>query len=166
MMKRTIWMVLLTCIIVGSGFAAEVLYSGELGGKGRSSALKGSWEIVEEDGERVLVLGKDFRARSGPDLKVFFSKLPLARIHDNNAGGRSHAIKIGQLKSSKGAQEYPLPDSLDLLVYKTWIVHCEAYAHFWDGAELDSAELEEKSEDEQSKAGERDKSESESAHPY
>ena len=116
--------------------AAEVLYSGTFGSKSRAP-LRGSWEIIErDDGARVLVLGDDFKARGGPDLKVFFSKLPLKRIGDHNAANRSHAVRIGKLKSIRGNQEYVLPTSLDLAVYQTWMVHCEAYAHFWDGAEL------------------------------
>ena len=117
-------------------YADEVLYSGTLGEK-RFSPLGGSWEIVkQEDGTRFLVLGSDFRSRGGPDLKIFFSRLPLSRVHDNNAANRNYSVRIAELKSTRGVQRYRLPATLDLSVYKTWIVHCEAYAHLWDGAEL------------------------------
>lgn len=133
---RQVLLVLLLLVGMAMGaFGNEVLYSGVLSGAG--SPLQGSWEITErDDGSQVLVLGDDFSARSGPDLKIFFSTLPLRSIHDRNAGNRSHAVRIGRLKSSRGAQEYVLPDSLDLSEHQTWLVHCEAYAHFWDGAEL------------------------------
>lgn len=134
-MKQIFLIWLLLVGMAASVFGSEVLYSGVLSGAG--SPLRGSWEIIErDDGKRVLVLGKDFSARSGPDLKIFFSTLPLRRIHDRNAGNRSHAVRIGRLKSARGAQEYVLPNSLDLSEYRTWLVHCEAYAHFWDGAEF------------------------------
>lgn len=137
-MRRSVCFAILLCVFsIGGVFAAEVLHSGSLGGA-RRSPLSGSWEIVERDnGDRMLVLGNDFRARSGPDLKIFFSTLPLNRINDQNAGNRTYAVRIGELKSPRGKQNYKLPASLDLSVYRTWVVHCEAYAHLWDGAELE-----------------------------
>ena len=129
--------ILALCMISASAlYADQILYSGTLGEK-RFSPLGGSWEIVkQEGGTRFLVLGNDFRSRGGPDLKIFFSRLPLSRIHDNNAANRNYSVRIGELKSTKGTQRYRLPATLDLSVYKTWVVHCEAYAHLWDGAEL------------------------------
>ena len=116
--------------------ADETLYSGELGSR-RNSPLRGTWSIVTRDeGERVLILDENFQARGGPDLKIFFSTLPLEDIYDRNAGDREYAVRIAHLQKFRGGQEYILPESLDLEEYRTWIVHCERYAHFWDGAEL------------------------------
>ena len=135
-MKKIIIAFILFSLFGTALFAEETLFSGELGEK-RRSPLSGTWEIVErEEGERVLKLNEDFRARRGPDLKIFFSKLPLNRISDYNADSKSYAIKIGNLKAFKGEQEYILPATLDLEEYTTWVVHCERYSHLWDGAEL------------------------------
>jgi len=133
--------------------AQEVLYEGELGAR-HASPLDGGWQIIaREDGTRVLVLGDDFRSRRGPDLKIFFSRMPLNRIRDYNAADRSHAIRIGRLKAFRGAQEYELPDSLDLTQYRSWVVHCEAYRHLWDGAELVNSVDESSDEPEENEEG-------------
>lgn len=135
-MKKLIILLVLCAVCTSFVFAEEALFSGELGER-RRSPLQGAWEIVAlEDGTRVLRLGEDFSARRGPDLKVFFSTLPLEKIGGHNADNPAYAVKIAKLKSFKGEQEYLLPDSLDLTKYRTWVIHCEAYSHFWDGAEL------------------------------
>ncbi len=145
-MKYIVLCIALFAAVSAVATAEEVLYSGELGER-RSSPLSGSWSIVERDeGQRVLVLGEDFRTRSGPDLKIFFSTLPLSRVTDYNAANKSTSVRIAPLKSSRGAQEYRLPESLDLEKYTTWVVHCERYAHLWDGAELVTPEPDEPTE--------------------
>ncbi len=139
-MKRYAIIVLLLLLSALTLSAEEILYSGELGSKGRSP-LSGDWEIVrEDDGRQLLRLKDNFRSRGGPDLKIFFSTLPLEEITSRNAGQRRHSVKISILKKFKGAQEYLLPSRLDLTEYKSWVVHCEAYSHLWDGAELAAPE--------------------------
>lgn len=135
-MKRYSIVVVLLVLLVGALSAEDILYEGKLGQRG-SSPLKGDWQIVrEDDGTRILRLENNFRARRGPDLKIFFSTLPLKNINDRNAGRTQYAVKIAKLKKFSGAQEYRLPDSIDLSEYKSWIIHCEAYSHFWDGADI------------------------------
>lgn len=65
---------------------------------------------------------------------MFFSKLPLQKIKDSNV--ESTSIKISKLKSHLGKQEYVLPKNLNLSVYNSWVIHCEKFSHFWDGADL------------------------------
>ena len=135
---RYIGIVLL--LFAGALSAEEVLYSGELGAKARSP-LEGSWEIVrEDDGRDILRLKNNFRSRGGPDLKIFFSTLPLEEVTSHNAGQRRYSVRIAKLKKFKGAQEYRLPLRFDLTKYKSWVIHCEAHAHLWDGAALVASE--------------------------
>ena len=141
----------------------QVLYSGVLG-DGLFAPLKGNWEIVQKDEAVILRLDDNFKARRGPDLKVYFSTLPVEDIHDRNAGSASYSRKIGRLKNANGAQEYRLPANLDLSEYKSWIVHCERYSHFWDGADLvaDSDEPDEPNEPSEPSDEPSDSTESES----
>ena len=142
MVQKTLALLLLSILGAAAPLAAvdadgEILYSGQLRPPGRRhSPLSGTWHIVmHEDGTRTLVLGEDFRANSGPDLKIFFSSLPLRRINGENAAS-AYSVRIGRLKQPRGAQHYSLPESLDLDTHRTWVVHCERYAHLWGGVEL------------------------------
>lgn len=112
--------------------ASAALPSGELIKK--KKRLKGSWEIVERDGSLYVVFGEDFRAARGPDLKVFLSPTAFADVNGKNAIRGS--VNLGLLKSTRGAQEYKIPDTVKLSDYKTVLVHCEAYEVLWGGADL------------------------------
>ena len=142
MIRGTLVLLLLSSVIIVPLPATDtdtdvILYSGQLRPPGRRhSPLSGTWHIVMHgDGTRTLVLGEDFRANSGPDLKIFFSSLPLRRINGENAAS-AYSVRIGRLKQPRGAQHYSLPESLDLDTHRTWVVHCERYAHLWGGVEL------------------------------
>lgn len=100
----------------------------------RSKALSGSWQIVEREGAQVLVLDDAFRARPGPDLKLFLSPSPFAAVTAGTA--LNGALLLGELKSNTGAQEYLVPAGTDLSNYDSVLVHCEKYAVLWGGDDL------------------------------
>jgi hypothetical protein len=100
----------------------------------KSVSLKGDVR-VERRGERtVLVFSEDFRTKNGPDLKVFLSPRSVSDATGSNAV--SGSIRLGELASNKGAQEYVLPEGVSLSDYASVLVHCEAYSKLWGGADL------------------------------
>ena len=129
----------LVFVALGAGCAierGEIIFAGELGDSPHSP-LEGSWEIVRlPEGRHMLRLHRNFKATPGPDLKIFFSTLLVEQTNHFNAGGSNNSIKIAPLKQFSGRQEYLLPPDLDLAQYQSWIIHCEAHSHFWDGADL------------------------------
>lgn len=100
----------------------------------KKKKLKGAWEVVERDGKTFIVFGDDFRAANGPDLKIFLSPQTVADVTGKTA--INGAINIGELKATKGAQEYELPAGLNLADFNSVLVHCEAYSVLWGGGDL------------------------------
>ena len=100
----------------------------------KSKRLKGGWEVVERDGKTLIVFADDFRAAKGPDLKIFLSPKSVADATGNNAVDGS--LNIGELKATKGVQEYEVPAGVDLADYGSVLVHCEKYSVLWGGGDL------------------------------
>ena len=124
--------ILIALVMSQSVYAEDVtLSSGSWVEKGYS--IKGEWNIVDRDGSRILIFNDNFKTKNGPDLKVYFSSRNISKIRGADVDRLS--IKIGELKSNKGYQEYVIPEDLDLTEYGTVLIHCEAYAHLWGGAD-------------------------------
>ncbi len=111
----------------------EVLVKGSLVKK--SKAVAGDFSIIRKGERLMLVLGENFKAKPGPDLKIVFSPLPLEKVTGKNAI-QEKSLVIGLLKSNQGGQSFMLPEEFDLSKYKTVLVHCEKYAVLWGGGPL------------------------------
>ena len=111
----------------------NVTYSGTLWQKAKYD-IRGLFQIVESNGKQTLVLSKDFRTRSGPDLKVVLSPKEFDDVTGKNAldGG----LNLGLLSSNKGAQNIAIPRGADLSKYRTLLIHCEEYSVLWGGVAL------------------------------
>ncbi|MEO1303357.1 MAG: DM13 domain-containing protein [Pseudomonadota bacterium] len=100
----------------------------------KSKRLKGSWSVEQRDGKTFIVFADDFRAANGPDLKIFLSPKAVSDATGKNAVDGS--INIGELKKTKGVQEYEVPAGINLSDYGSVLVHCEAYSVLWGGGNL------------------------------
>ena len=100
----------------------------------KSKRLKGAWNVEQRDGKTFIVFSDDFRAANGPDLKIFLSPKSIADATGKNAVDGS--INIGELKKTKGTQEYEVPAGINLADYGSVLVHCEAYSVLWGGGDL------------------------------
>lgn len=96
--------------------------------------IKGHYSIETRDGHTVLRLSEDFKTKSGPDLKIFLSPLTTDAVTGANATQGS--VPLGALKTNKGGSEYILPEGLDLSLYSSVLIHCEAYSVLWGAASL------------------------------
>ncbi|MEO0482700.1 MAG: DM13 domain-containing protein [Planctomycetota bacterium] len=117
-----------------AAFADSVIASGDKWVK-KTSKTKGYWEIVRrDDGSRVLRLGDNFKTKKAPDLKLVLSPHTTKQAKSKNAleGG----TVLGLLASHKGAQEFVIPDSVDLGSFSTVLIHCEQYTKLWSASEL------------------------------
>lgn len=110
----------------------NVLFSGSWTDGGYSIA--GGWSIVEEDGDRFVVLDEDFKTRKAPDLKIFLSPLPLGELSDSTATEGS--VLVAPLESHGGTSRYPIDAETDLGDYQSILIHCERFSKYWGGAEL------------------------------
>ena len=100
----------------------------------KKKKLKGAWEVVQRGDKTFIVFGEDFRAANGPDLKIFLSPQTVSEVTGKTAV--NGAINIGELKSTKGVQEYEVPAGVNLADYNSVLVHCEAYSVLWGGGDL------------------------------
>lgn len=111
---------------------AEVTVSGDFIKKQKS--IKGSWEVIQRGDQTIIKFGDDFRAKKGPDLKVFLSPQTVSDVNGKTA--MNNAVLLGELTSTKGGQEYVLPAGVDINDFESVLVHCEAYSVLWGGGEL------------------------------
>lgn len=101
----------------------------------RAHPTIGSIAVVQNAaGERVLRFGEDFVSDPGPDLDIYLSA-------DTSADGDTDSfvtdfVNLGDLVSTNGAQEYVIPDGLDLSAYNTVSVWCVAFGVVFGAADL------------------------------
>ncbi|MEM9573547.1 MAG: DM13 domain-containing protein [Pseudomonadota bacterium] len=100
----------------------------------KKKKLKGAWEVVQRGDKTFIVFDDDFRAANGPDLKIFLSPQTVADVTGKTA--INGAINIGELKATKGTQEYEVPAGVNLADFNSVLVHCEAYSVLWGGGDL------------------------------
>lgn len=100
----------------------------------KKKKLKGAWEVVQRGDKTFIVFADDFRAANGPDLKIFLSPQTVADVTGKTAV--NGAINIGELKATKGTQEYEVPAGVNLADFNSVLVHCEAYSVLWGGGDL------------------------------
>ena len=100
----------------------------------KAQKIAGSWQIVERDGSRLLILDESFSTRKAPDLKIVLSPLAIDRVASKTALEGSRIV--APLPEHKGRQEIRLPDDADLSEFKSVLIHCERYTKLWGGAEL------------------------------
>ena len=100
----------------------------------RSKRLEGDWEIVQRGEQTFIVFSDDFRAASGPDLKVFLSPTAYGDVTGTTAVNGS--INIGELKATRGGQEYEIPAGVNLADFQSVLIHCEEFAVLWGGSDL------------------------------
>lgn len=91
-------------------------------------------EIYEgADGKRIVNFS-NFKVTNGPDLKVWLvaHKNPM----DASTVKNSDYISLGVLKGNIGAQNYQIPDNVDLSKYQSVVIWCEQFGVLFSTAAL------------------------------
>ena len=96
--------------------------------------IKGEWSIEQKGDQQIILLSDQFKTKKGPDLKIFLSPKSIDSVTGANA--TDGAVLVSVLKSHKGAQEYVLPDGVDLNDFQAILIHCEAYSVLWGGTNI------------------------------
>ena len=94
--------------------------------------VSGTWQIIQKADGLYVVLSEKFKTRSGPDLHILFSKKKVTDLTDSNTSPSSRII--GELKSSRGFQEFKIPDDINWQEFNSIVIHCVAFSHVWAGA--------------------------------
>lgn len=102
------------------GAALAVAQSGRFVADQKSTA--GGFRVVEEDGNRFLELGNDFRVEDGPDLKVVLHRQATPRSYN-----RGSYVSLGALRRTNGRQRYRIPSRVDLSRFRSVVIWCEEF---------------------------------------
>lgn len=96
--------------------------------------IKGAWAIEARADGDYIVLSEDFKTKSGPDLKIFLSPKTVSDVTGTTAVDGSVLVSV--LNTNKGAQEYRIPDGVNLADFQSVLIHCEAFSVLWGGGDL------------------------------
>ena len=93
--------------------------------------VSGGFSISEQGGKRALTLSGDFKTNDmAPDLWVAFSPsatpLAMSKAPAFPLKPGSYTL-LSKLKSSKGAQSYVIPASIDLKAQKSLLIWCQKF---------------------------------------
>ena len=106
------------------GQDAKVLAKGEF--HNAEKAGKGTATVYQlAYGKRVLRLS-DFETDNGPDLHVRLIAADDAR--DTVSVARTDYVEVAKLKGNKGAQNYELPEKVDLDKYRVVSIWCNRFS--------------------------------------
>ncbi len=111
----------------------EIVASGSEWTK-KTKAIRGRWEIAKIEDGHVIRFGRDFKTKNAPDLKVVLSPMAVSQAKNDNAlkGG----VVVSLLRSNKGAQEFKIPEEIDLSRYRSLLINCQQYTKLWGGTSL------------------------------
>jgi len=94
----------------------------------------GTGALYRSDGQSILRFDDTFEAGPGPNYWIYLNTVPVGEEKDFNAdAGR---VRIAQLKSFTGGQNYVLPPDLDLTKFHTVTVWCETFSVYIGSAAL------------------------------
>ena len=92
----------------------------------------GKGGVTVYDGNVFLEPG--FEVGPGPKFHVYL--VPKAKIRDSGDVKGTMFVDLGQLRSFKGSQKYPVPDGADLKRYSSVVIWCEEFSVLISPADL------------------------------
>ena len=140
-MKKLLMTVSLLTAVLGapqSAFAMDQeLASGQLSADFSSwgkPSVEGDWRIVKEGNKAFIELSENFRAKKGPDVRIFLSPTPASQVTGNNAVDGSVFVKL--INDFDGEARIEIPAGVDLDQYESLVFHCEEYSKLWGTSSL------------------------------
>ncbi len=114
---------------------AKVLAKGEFHKAEKDG--KGTATVYQlADGKRVLRLS-NFETDNGPDLHVRLIAADDAK--DTASVAKTEYVEVAKLKGNKGAQNYDLPENVDLGKYRVVSIWCNRFSVNFAAAPLSAA---------------------------
>jgi hypothetical protein len=94
----------------------------------------GSGGVYRVGGATVIRFGDDFKAGPGPNYWIYLNTVPVGDAASFKAdAGR---VRIAQLKSFTGGQNYVLPSDIELGRFHTVTIWCESFSVYIGSAGL------------------------------
>lgn len=96
-------------------------------------SVSGSVEIVNENGQRKVVLGEDFQTQSGPDLYVYINEVA------NPQSSSELGTRLELLSSFNGRQEFIIPND-NTMEINSVTIFCLKYETFFGTAPTNNSQ--------------------------
>ncbi len=94
----------------------------------------GSGAVYRADGTTVIRFDDDFKAGPGPNYWIYLNTVPVGDTDAFKAdAGR---VRIAQLKSFTGGQNYNMPPGIELARFHTVTIWCESFSVYIGSAVL------------------------------
>jgi hypothetical protein len=87
---------------------------------------EGTATIYQLPDNRKVLRFESFRSANGPDLRVILSAGEEPRTREEVERGNLN-IELGRLKGSIGDQNYEIPAEIDLSLYNSVVIYCQAF---------------------------------------
>lgn len=126
-MKTQILKGLTASLLLALSFSFAQTLSGTFEGADASHQGSGSFQLVEENGQRFIEFSEDFSSSRGPDLFVWI-------VNGDNVEER---VNLGRLQSVGGAQRYAIPAEVNLDDFDRIIIWCRAFRVLFSTAEFE-----------------------------
>ena len=104
-------------VILFVSFTSDDTLSGAFQGVGPYDVTGGAEVVVDADGQRVLRLTDDFSTPSGTDLNIYLRADNGEYIGATALKSPGDFVDLGELQDLSGAQEYEIPDDVDLTFF-------------------------------------------------
>lgn len=97
----------------------------------------GTGGLYRDGGQTVLRFDDTFEAGPGPNYWIYLNTVAVGEEADFNAdAGR---VRVAQLKSFSGGQNYVLPPDIDITKFHTVTIWCETFSVYIGSAALPNA---------------------------
>ena len=93
--------------------------------------VRGTATLATENGSLQLRFGDDFQSSNGPGLRVYLATNAPAVLTSQNS------VRLGNLKSTRGAQTYDVPASVAIDDFDFVVIYCEPFNVPFGFARLD-----------------------------
>jgi len=90
--------------------------------------VTGSYQVIDHDGRKAVVLGEDFLLDGAPD--------PYIVLSADEMGSGSQALNLGRLRRNRGSSTFAVPAGTELSRFKHVLVWCKKYSVTLGAAEL------------------------------
>lgn len=81
--------------------------------------VSGGYAIKDQNGTKVLVLGKDFSLDGAPD--------PYVVLSASEMGSGAGTLNLGRLKTTEGSSSFTIPAGTDLAKFSSVLIWCKKY---------------------------------------
>jgi hypothetical protein len=89
---------------------------------GQKYSVSGNAKIVQENGQKYLLLDSDFKTDNGPDLFVILHRSLPPQDYD-----ASSYVDLGKIQKTSGEQKYPIPADVNVKDFRSVAIWCRKF---------------------------------------